>query len=329
MGLYDRSVIMCVAHFFEPRYFEIARLKVRPKRRSEVRPDVTTTPNKISVPETKPVTVQFGDRRVVIGGREIVIIAGPCSIESESHLRDTALSVAARGASLLRGGVFKMRTSPESFQGIGTPAFEFLGRVKNEAGLPLVSEITDPRQIELMIETVDLFQVGSRNMYNYELLKELGRIKRPVILKRAFAATIDEWVHAAEYIVRGGNDQIVLCERGIRTFETATRNTLDLNAVAWIKAHTDFAIVVDPSHGTGRRELVTPMALAGIAAGADGIICEVHPRPDEAMSDAFQALDYDAFEDLVAKVSAVAAAVGRTMHTNANLGGLQASGVYL
>lgn len=264
-----------------------------------------------TAPKTKPVNVQFGDQRVVIGGREVVVIAGPCSIESEAHLRDTAQAVAARGASLLRGGVFKMRTSPESFQGLGTPAFEFLGRVKNETKLPLVSEVTDPRQIEMMLETVDLFQVGSRNMYNYELLKELGRIQRPVILKRAFAATIEEWIHAAEYVVRGGNDQVVLCERGIRTFETATRNTLDLNAVAWIKAHTDFAILVDPSHGTGRRELVTPMALAGIAAGADGLICEVHPRPDEALSDAFQALDYDAFENLVAQVSKVATALGR------------------
>ncbi len=288
-----------------------------------------TTSDKTVNPQTKAVTIQFGERRVVIGGREIVVIAGPCSIESESHLRETAMAVAARGASVLRGGVFKMRTSPESFQGIGTPAFEFLNRVKAEAKLPLVSEVTDPRQIEMMMDTVDFFQVGSRNMYNYELLKELGRVKRPVILKRAFAATIEEWVHAADYVIRGGNDQIVLCERGIRTFETATRNTLDLNAVAWIKAHTDFAILVDPSHGTGRRELVTPMALAGIAAGADGIICEVHPRPDEALSDSFQAIDFDTFENLVAQVAAVSAALGRPMHTIENLAGLQASGVYL
>lgn len=263
--------------------------------------------------KTKPVTIEFGDNRIVIGGRETVVIAGPCSIESEAHLRETALAVAARGATLLRGGVFKMRTNPDSFQGLGTPAFEFLDRVKIEAKLPLVSEITDPRQIDAMLETVDVFQVGSRNMYNYELLKELGRLHRPVILKRAFAATIDEWIHAAEYIVRGGNDQVILCERGIRTFETATRNTLDLNAVAWIKAHTDFAIVVDPSHGTGRRELVMPMALAGIAAGADGVICEVHPRPDEALSDSFQALDYAAFAELVERVGVVAAAIERPL----------------
>ena len=273
----------------------------------------TSKQTPISAPKTKPVTIDFGGSRVVVGGREIVVIAGPCSIESEAHLRDTAFAVAERGASLLRGGVFKMRTSPESFQGLGRPAFEFLGRVKTDSKLPLVSEITDPRQIEMMLETVDVFQVGSRNMYNYELLKELGRIGRPVILKRAFAATIDEWIHAAEYIVRGGNDQVILCERGIRTFETATRNTLDLNAVAWIKAHTDFAVIVDPSHGTGRRELVAPMALAGIAAGADGVICEVHPRPDEALSDSFQALDYKAFGELVDGVARIGQALGRPL----------------
>lgn len=267
--------------------------------------------------KTRPVTLQFDDpsgvQSIVIGGKDVVVVAGPCSIESEAHLRDTALAVAKRGASLLRGGVFKMRTNPESFQGLGAPAFEFLNRVKLDAGLPLVSEVTDPRQIEIMQESVDVFQVGARNMYNYELLKELGRTKRPVILKRAFAATIDEWIHAAEYVVQGGNDRVILCERGIRTFETATRNTLDLNAVAWIKAHTDFPVFVDPSHGTGRRELVTPMALAGIAAGADGIICEVHPRPDEALSDAFQALDYAAFENLVEQVERVAFAIGRPL----------------
>lgn len=285
--------------------------------------------SKNNPPKTKPVTVRLNaddESSIIIGGRDVVVIAGPCSIESEGHLRETAHAVAARGGSLLRGGVFKMRTSPESFQGIGTPAFEFLGRVKTEARLPIVSEITDPRQLEMMLATVDVFQVGSRNMYNYELLKELGRVDRPVILKRAFAATIDEWIHAAEYVVRGGNDQMILCERGIRTFETATRNTLDLNAVAWIKAHTDFAVIVDPSHGTGRRELVTPMALAGIAAGADGIICEVHPRPDEALSDSFQALDFDAFEKLVEGIATVGAALGRPLYRAQPK---QVSGVYL
>lgn len=264
---------------------------------------------------TKQVRVRGPGPDLVIGGHGVVLIAGPCSIESEAHLRETAIAVKNSGATMLRGGVFKMRTNPDSFQGIGTPAFEFLGKVKNDACLPMVCEITDPRQIDLMLETVDMFQVGSRNMYNYELLKELGRLDRPVMLKRAFAATIDEWIHAAEYVVKGGNDQVVLCERGIRTFETATRNTLDLNAVAWIKAHTDFAVVVDPSHGTGRRELVLPMALAGIAAGADGLICEVHPVPDKALSDAFQALSFEDFTELSDRVQAVANAVGRPLLT--------------
>ena len=288
---------------------------------------MTFEPNKTASdrfsPRTKQVRVRCGSGTssalgladLVIGGQGIVMIAGPCSIESEAHLRETATAVKNSGAAMLRGGVFKMRTSPNSFQGIGTPAFEFLGQVKTDAKLPMVCEITDPRQIDLMLESVDMFQVGSRNMYNYELLKELGRLDRPVMLKRAFAATIDEWIHAAEYVVKGGNDQVVLCERGIRTFETATRNTLDLNAVAWIKAHTDFAVVVDPSHGPGRRELVLPMALAGIAAGADGLICEVHPVPDKALSDAFQALSFEDFADLCERVEAVANAVGRPLIT--------------
>ncbi len=268
--------------------------------------------------KTKAVTVGSNGHKAVIGGQGLVVIAGPCSIENEAHLRMTAEAVKVRGATLLRGGVFKMRTNPDSFQGIGTPAFDFLGRVKTDAGLPMVCEITDPRQLDQMLESVDMFQVGSRNMYNYELLKELGNTNRPVMLKRAFAATIDEWIHAAEYVVKGGNDQVVLCERGIRTFETATRNTLDLNAVAWIKAHTDFAVVVDPSHGTGRRELVIPMALAGLAAGADGVICEVHPEPEKALSDSFQALDFDEFSTLIQRAKAIGLALDRPLITNSN-----------
>ncbi|MBK7891859.1 MAG: 3-deoxy-7-phosphoheptulonate synthase [Bdellovibrionales bacterium] len=259
------------------------------------------------------VRVEFAGQSVEFGGPGVVVIAGPCSIESESHLLNTGREIAAHGAVLLRGGVFKMRTNAASFQGIGEPAFEFLPRAKSAIGLPLVCEVTDPRQIEMMLATVDMFQVGSRNMYNYELLKELGRTDKPVLLKRAFAATVDEWVNAADYVVRGGNDRVVLCERGIRTFETTPRNTLDLNAVAWLKAHTSFPVVVDPSHGTGRRELVIPMALAGIAAGADGIICEVHPVPDQALSDSAQAIDFKMFEELVRKSRAVAASLDRTL----------------
>lgn len=249
---------------------------------------------------------------ITFGGPQVVVIAGPCSIESEAHLRQTAKAVKSRGASVLRGGVFKMRTQPNSFQGVGLPALDYIPKVLEENQMPVACEVTDPRQLEAMLPVVDLIQVGSRNMYNYELLKELALVNRPVLLKRAFAATLDEWLKASEYITRS-NPNVILCERGIRTFETATRNTLDLNAVAWLKAHSNLPVVVDPSHGTGRRELVLPMALAGIAAGADGVICEVHPVPDQALSDAFQAIDFETFEALVSGVDRVAQAVGRTL----------------
>lgn len=269
-----------------------------------------TPPKDLNLKPTKK-TVTVGS--VVFGGNRLQVIAGPCSIESQSHAIQTGLAVRVAGASLLRGGVFKMRTNPKSFQGLGQPAFDFLPEVKSAVEMPLVCEITDPRQLELMIGTVDMFQVGSRNMYNYELLKELGRSGRPVLLKRAFAATVEEWTRAAEYVLSAGNENVVLCERGIRTFETTTRNTLDLNSVAWLKAHTDFPVIVDPSHGTGRRELVAPLALAGLAAGADGLICEVHPDPDRALSDAEQALSFAQFESLMKSARLMAPALGREL----------------
>ncbi|HRK09338.1 MAG TPA: 3-deoxy-7-phosphoheptulonate synthase [Pseudobdellovibrionaceae bacterium] len=250
--------------------------------------------------------------RWVFGGRDIPVIAGPCSIESEAHLRETARGVRQAGASLLRGGVYKMRTSPESFQGLGEPAFQFLSQVKRDLEMPLVSEITDPRQLPLMIDVVDMFQVGSRNMYNYELLKELGQARKPVLLKRAFAATVDEWLKAADYVLKG-HDQVVLCERGIRTFEPSSRNTLDLNSVAYLKAHAQLPVIVDPSHGTGRPELIAPLAAAAIAAGADGLIVEVHPRPLEAKSDAFQAIDFAQFTALIDRCARVAEACDRRL----------------
>lgn len=250
--------------------------------------------------------------RWVFGGRDIPVIAGPCSIESEAHLRETARGVRQAGASLLRGGVYKMRTSPESFQGLGEPAFQFLSQVKRDLEMPLVSEITDPRQLPLMIDVVDMFQVGSRNMYNYELLKELGQARKPVLLKRAFAATVDEWLKAADYVLKG-HDQVVLCERGIRTFEPSSRNTLDLNSVAYLKAHAQLPVIVDPSHGTGRPELIAPLAAAAIAAGADGLIVEVHPRPLEAKSDAFQAIDFNQFTSLMDRCARVAEACDRRL----------------
>lgn len=254
-----------------------------------------------------------GTGRVSFGGAEIPIIAGPCSIENREHFLETAKTVKASGATLLRGGIFKMRTSSESFQGLGSGAFSFINEVKNDVGLPLVSEVIDPRQISDMHGFIDMFQVGSRNMYNYSLLKELGQTKKPVMLKRGFSATVDEWLKAADYILGGGNENVILCERGIRTFETTTRNSLDLNSVAYIKTYSQLPIIVDPSHGTGRPELIKPMSLAAIAAGADGLMIEVHPRPQEALSDGHQALTFPMFDEIVRASELVAKAVGRRL----------------
>lgn len=250
----------------------------------------------------------FGDGR-------LTLIAGPCSIESREHFLETAEGVKAAGATFLRGGVYKMRTSPDSFQGVGPAGFSYVAEVKKQVGLPLVSEVTDPRQIGDLLNIVDMFQVGSRNMYNYELLRELGQHRKPVLLKRGFSATVDEWLKAADYVLKGGNDDVLLCERGIRTFESKTRNTLDLGTVAWLKAHTPFPVVVDPSHGTGRPELILPMSLAAVGAGADALIVEVHPRPEEALSDADQALNFEQFATIARDVRKVATALGRRVES--------------
>jgi 3-deoxy-7-phosphoheptulonate synthase len=262
---------------------------------------------------TRTVTVKSNSGNVTLGGGKFAVIAGPCAIESREHMIETARGVKQAGACLLRGGIFKMRTKPDSFQGLGSDALGFIREVKNEIGLPLVSEITDPRQLSDLADVVDMFQVGSRNMYNYELLKELGLLRKPILLKRAFAATVEEWLKAADYVLKGGNEDVVLCERGIRTFESTTRNTLDLNSVAYLKAHSDYPVIVDPSHGTGRPELIGPLSLAAIGAGADGIIVEVHPRPVEALSDAHQALNFSQFNDVLGNVRRVAGALGREM----------------
>ena len=271
-------------------------------------------------PKTRHVKVEFqagissnSMKSITFGNGSVAMIAGPCSIESREVLLETAKAVKAAGTCFLRGGIYKMRTQAESFQGLGISAFGFIKEVKQEVGMPLVSEVTDPRQISDLLDLVDMFQVGSRNMYNYELLKELGALNKPVLLKRAFAATVDEWIKAADYVIKGGNDRVILCERGIRTFETTTRNTLDLNSVAYLKAHTAFPVIVDPSHGTGRPELIGPMSLAAIGAGADGLIIETHPRPKEALSDAHQALSFAQYSEIVSKVEKVAEALGRKL----------------
>jgi 3-deoxy-7-phosphoheptulonate synthase len=243
--------------------------------------------------------------RVVVGGVEIgqgtelVAIAGPCSVESREMLLDTARWVRHEGARALRGGAFKPRTSPYTFQGLGAPALEMLAEAREETGLPIVSEVVDAADLEDMERHVDLLQVGSRNMHNFSLLRAVGRSSRPVLLKRGFGATIEEWLMAAEYVLSSGNSDVILCERGIRTFETATRNTLDLSAVPLLRRHTHLPIAVDPSHGTGQRDLVTPMALAATAAGADALLIEVHPDPPNARSDGPQSLDFAEFGALM------------------------------
>ncbi|MEZ4872964.1 MAG: 3-deoxy-7-phosphoheptulonate synthase [Bdellovibrionales bacterium] len=243
---------------------------------------------------------------IEIGGSAFVTVAGPCSVESLDQLQQTASFVQGQGASILRGGLFKLRTRPDSFQGLGVEGFDIVHQVKNETGMPYISEITDTRQVEELAEVVDAFQVGSRNMHNYALLKELGKTQKPILLKRGFSGLIDEWIHAADYIASGGNENVILCERGIRTFETKTRNTFDINAIAYIKQFTPFPIIADPSHGTGMRELVTPIALAAVAAGADGMIVEVHPNPKEALSDGYQALNFEDFNQLMNQVKSLA-----------------------
>lgn len=249
-----------------------------------------------------------------IGGPQFTVVAGPCSIESYEQFMETAKGVKASGAHLLRGGIWKMRTSSKAFQGLGSSSFDMIKAVCKETNMSLVSEVTDARQIEEVYNVVECFQVGSRNMHNYSLLKELGMQKKPVLLKRGFAALIEEWVKAAEYITHGGNPNVILCERGIRTFETATRNTLDLGAVAFAKRNTHLPVIVDPSHAVGIRKLVPDLAYAAAAVGADGIIVEVHPRPAEALSDGMQALTLEDFNQMMTKLDKILTAIDRPLH---------------
>ena len=248
---------------------------------------------------------------VEIGGPEIVVIAGPCAVESQEQLFDTAKSVRKGGARILRGGAFKPRSSPYSFQGMGEEGLKLLSAIRKETGLPVVTEVMDTRQVELVASYADMIQIGSRNMQNYPLLKEVGLCKKPVLLKRGMMATIEEFLLAAEYILNQGNEQVILCERGIRTFETSTRNTLDLSAVPMLKRLSHLPVIVDPSHGTGLRWMVPSMAKAAVAVGADGLIMEVHYKPDEALCDGQQSLSLDEFAQLMTDLRKIATAVGR------------------
>jgi len=261
--------------------------------------------------ETKPEGSVVNVAGVEAGGTEVVIIAGPCAVENQEQLFDTARAVKQGGARILRGGAFKPRSSPYSFQGLGEEGLKLLSAIRSETGLPVVTEVMDTRQVELVGQYADMLQIGSRNMQNYPLLKEVGMTRKPILLKRGMMATIEEFLLAAEYILSQGNENVILCERGIRTFETSTRNTLDLSAVPMLKQLTHLPVIVDPSHGTGIRWMVPAMAKAAIAAGADGLIMEVHYRPDEALCDGHQSLDLDLFTRLMTDLKRIALAVDR------------------
>jgi len=250
---------------------------------------------------------------VKVGGPEVIVMAGPCSVETREQVGTVARAVRAAGARVLRGGAFKPRSSPYSFQGHGEEALRWMRDVADELGLAIVSEVMDLRTIAMMLKYVDCLQVGARNMQNFDLLKELGRVRRPVLLKRGMSATIEEWLLSAEYLLAGGNNQVILCERGIRTFENATRNTLDISAIPVVKKRSHLPILVDPSHGTGRRDKVIPMARAAIAAGADGLLIEVHDNPEKALSDGAQSLYPHQFETLMGELRVIAPVVGRSL----------------
>jgi 3-deoxy-7-phosphoheptulonate synthase len=250
---------------------------------------------------------------VPVGGAEVIAMAGPCSVESAEQVGAVAKTVAASGARVLRGGAFKPRTSPYSFQGHGEEALKWMRAAADENGIAVVSEVMDPRQIEMMMQYVDCLQVGARNMQNFDLLKELGRVRHPVLLKRGLSSTIEEWLLSAEYILAGGNSQVILCERGIRTFESYTRNTLDISAIPVVKKRSHLPILVDPSHGTGRREKVIPMARAAVAAGADGLLIEVHNDPEKALSDGPQSLYPEQFDQLMSELRIIAPVLGRSL----------------
>ena len=250
---------------------------------------------------------------VLVGGRRVVVMAGPCAVEGREGLLETARSVKTAGGHILRGGAYKPRTSPYTFQGLGEEGLKYLAEAKRETGLPIVTELMDTREASVVYECADLVQIGARNMQNFKLLKEVGSRQKPVLLKRGMSSTVKELLLAAEYIMSEGNYDVILCERGIRTFEDATRNTLDLSVVPLIKQLSHLPVIVDPSHATGKWDLVPPMALAAVAAGADGIMVEVHPRPEEALSDGPQALLPSTFAKLMDDLGTLASAVGRTL----------------
>ena len=274
-------------------------------------------PYKLASREFKDFDTVVKVKDITIGGKEVIVMAGPCVVENEKQIFETAQQVKAAGAKILRGGAFKPRTSPYSFQGLGEEGLKLLAQAGKEASLAVVTEVMSVNQIELVGKYTDIFQVGARNMQNFVLLKELGKTKKPILLKRGMSATIEELLLSAEYILSQGNYEVILCERGIRTFENYTRNTLDLSAVPSLKRLSHLPIIVDPSHATGRWRLVSPMAKAAIAVGADGLLIEVHPDPKSSLSDGAQTLRIDTFAQLMKELGPIVQAVGRELSTSA------------
>jgi len=270
-------------------------------------------PYKLSGREFQPEDTQIQVGPVTIGGDHMVVMAGPCAVESEEQVLSTARAVKAAGAHILRGGAFKPRTSPYSFRGKGEEGLKILAAARDETGLPVITEVMAPEDVELVARYADILQIGARNMQNFILLDEVGRSGKPAMLKRGMSSTVEEWLLAAEYILAQGNRQIMLCERGIRTFETYTRNTMDVSAIPVVRKLSHLPVIGDPSHGTGRWDLVTPLAMAAVAAGAHGLMVEVHPNPDQALTDGAQSLTFDNFAKLMNGVKAVAQAVGRPL----------------
>jgi 3-deoxy-7-phosphoheptulonate synthase len=295
----ERTVIAVVGEIGTRKPVLLDRLAALPGVES-VTP--ISRPFKLTSREFHPEDTVIRVLDAVIGDGSLTVMAGPCAVEHRDQMLETAESVATAGATILRGGAFKPRTSPYAFQGLGVEALRYLAEARDRTGLPVITEVMESAQVDIVAQYADILQVGARNMQNYSLLRDVGRVARPVMLKRGFGATIEELLMAAEYIVSSGNPNVILCERGIRTFETYTRNTMDLSAVPVLRHLTHLPIIADPSHATGKRWLVKPLAIGGVAVGADGIMVEVHPRPEDALSDAEQQLTLDQFAELMADV---------------------------
>ena len=295
-----------------PEHFEVAEFRVLPGVHDAYR---ITSPYKLAGRSFRPEgTIVRFPNGVEVGGREVIVMAGPCSVESREQILTSAKQVAAVGGKFLRGGAFKPRSSPYSFQGMGLDGLKLLREVADETGLLVITEVMEISQIELMLPYIDCFQIGARNMQNFNLLRELGHVRKPCLMKRGIAATIEEVLLSAEYILSGGNYNLMLCERGVRTFETYTRNTMDISAIPVLKKLTHLPVLGDPSHGVGIRDLVPAMALASVAAGADGLLMEMHPNPDKAMSDGAQSLYPDQLQKLMGQLRLLAPVVGRTIN---------------